>query len=135
MPSITAFELRPGVPDQIADYLQSLIVRGELAPGERIAEARVTQALGVSRGPVREALRVLSARHLVDMTPRRGARVTAFGPDDVRGLYDMQIALLSLLATRVAERLDEPLRAALGRHRDAVAGAVQDGDTLALLGN
>lgn len=133
MTKVTAFELQPGAPEQIADYLQLLIVRGELAPGERIAEARVTEALGVSRGPVREALRVLSARHLVDVTPRRGARVTPFGPDDVRGLYDMQISLLSLLATRVAQRLDEPMRAALTVHREAVARAVEQGDTLALL--
>ena len=94
----------------------------------------MTEALGVSRGPVREALRVLSARHLVEVTPRRGARVTAFGPDDVRGLYDMQIALLSLLARRVAEQMDEPMRAALQAHRDAIAAAADSGDMLAVLG-
>ncbi|MFK8015737.1 MAG: GntR family transcriptional regulator [Gammaproteobacteria bacterium] len=129
----TAFSFTPGVPEQIADHLQTRIVTGDMAAGERIAEARVTEALGVSRGPVREALRVLAARHLVEVMPRRGARVSRFGPTDVRGLYDMQIALLTLLATRVADVLDASMLEILQTHRDALRRAADVADTLSLL--
>lgn len=127
------FTPAPAVPEQVADYLEGLIVRDELAAGERIAEARVTAALGVSRGSVREALQQLAARHLVEVTPRRGARVTDFGPDDVRGLYDLQIALLTLLAQRVARRFDEADLPVLAAHRDRLRAAADAGDTQALL--
>ncbi len=133
MPSSNAFSFSPGVPEQIADHLQALIVRGELAPGERIAEARVTKSLGVSRGPVREALRLLVARHLVVVEPRRGARVSDFSTQDVRSLYDMFAALLGLAAIGVADRLDDVLAAALVEHRDHVASAAAEGDLLNVL--
>ncbi|MEL6208484.1 MAG: GntR family transcriptional regulator, partial [Pseudomonadota bacterium] len=102
------FSFAPGVPEQVADYIQAQIVRGELAPGERIAEARVTAALNVSRGPVREALQRLAARHLVVLAPRRGARVSSFDIDDVRGLFDVYVALVIRLAQRVAETIATP---------------------------
>lgn len=133
MTANSAFSFTPGVPEQIADYLQTRIVQGELAPGERIAEARVTEALGVSRGPVREALRVLAARHLVEVLPRRGARVTRFGPADVRGLYAMQIALLSLLSTCIADILDASMLRVLTKHRDAIRAAADASDIQSLL--
>ena len=100
--SADSFTPAPPMPEQVASYLQDLIVRGELAPGERIAEARVTEALKVSRGPVREAMRLLAARHLIEFLPRRGARVSSFGPEDVVGLYDLQAALMTLLVVPIA---------------------------------
>ncbi len=130
----SAFEPAPGIPEQVATYIQDRIVRGDLAPGERIAEARITDALGVSRGSVREALRLLSARHLVDFEPRRGARVAPFGPDDVNGLYDIQIALLSLLVRQVAQRWSEddlPRFLAMGERIDEAARLDQPLDLMA----
>ena len=132
------FSFAPGVPEQVADFIQAQIVRGELAPGERIAEARVTAALNVSRGPVREALQRLAARHLVVLEPRRGARVSSFAIDDVRGLFDVYVALVIRLAERVAEHVargdDNALQDMLDEHRAQLTGAVQSGDTLAVLG-
>ena len=83
------FAPSPGLADQIADHVQKQIVSGELRPGERIAEAHITRELGVSRGPVRESMRLLSRRHLVELLPRKGARVSDFGVDDVNSLYDL----------------------------------------------
>ncbi|MFK7886900.1 MAG: GntR family transcriptional regulator [Gammaproteobacteria bacterium] len=135
MPGLTPTPLRfqPAVPEQIADHLQAQIVRGELAAGTRIAEARVTEALGVSRGPVREALRILVSRHLVVIEPRRGARVTPFGLTDVQALYDLHRELLTLLALRVSELLDETMLATLATFRADVREAAGQGDALALL--
>lgn len=129
----TPVSFSPGVPEQIANHLQARIVRGELEPGTRIAEARVTESLGVSRGPVREALRMLVTRHLVVIEPRRGARVSAFGLADVQALYDLHRELVTLLALRVSEVLDETMLATLSGFRAAVREAGEQGDTLALL--
>lgn len=97
----SSFEPSPGLADQIADHVQKQIVSGELRPGERIAEAHITRELGVSRGPVRESMRLLSRRHLVELLPRKGARVSDFGVDDVNSLYDLQNALLILLVRKI----------------------------------
>lgn len=132
------FAFAPGVPEQVADYLQAQIVRGELLPGERIAEARVTAALNVSRGPVREALQRLAARHLVVLEPRRGARVSTFDLTDARGLFDVYVALVIRLAERVAQRVatrgDATLEGLLEEHSAQLNTAVASGDTLAVLG-
>ncbi|MEM6640957.1 MAG: GntR family transcriptional regulator [Pseudomonadota bacterium] len=132
-----AFALAPGVPEQVADYLQAQIVRGELAPGERIAEARVTEALNVSRGPVREALHRLAARHLVVLEPRRGARVTSFSAEDARGLFDVYGALVTRLAERVAERIaaghSKPVQVLLADLRARLHAAGDAGDTFEVL--
>ena len=131
--SVAPVRFSPGVPEQIADHLQARIVRGELEPGARIAEASVTEALGVSRGPVREALRMLVTRHLVVIEPRRGARVSAFGLADVQALFDLHRELLTLLALRISEVLDENMLATLAGFRAAVREAAEQGDTFALL--
>ncbi|MEO1575654.1 MAG: GntR family transcriptional regulator [Pseudomonadota bacterium] len=137
-PASARFAFAPGVPEQVADYLQAQIVRGELAPGERIAEARVTAALNVSRGPVREALQRLAARHLVFLEPRRGARVSSFDLNDAQGLFDVYVALVIRLAERVAQRVgagdDHSLDALLTEHSAQLNAAVATGDTLAVLG-
>lgn len=80
------FKAPDSLSEQIADYLAERIIRGELAPGERIQEQKVTQALNVSRGSVREALLILERRHLVAILPRRGAHVTELDERSVRSL-------------------------------------------------
>ncbi|MBF8779197.1 GntR family transcriptional regulator [Pseudomonas fulva] len=88
--------------EQIAHHLAERIIRGELAPGERIQEQKVTQALNVSRGSVREALLILERRHLVTILPRRGAHVTALDEHSVRSLCTLMGELYILLGNAVA---------------------------------
>ncbi|MEM7082306.1 MAG: GntR family transcriptional regulator [Pseudomonadota bacterium] len=128
-----AFERAPGLADQVADYVQEQIVSGNLNPGDRIAEARITRELGVSRGPVREAMRVLSRRHLVDLLPRKGARVSAFGADDVNSLYDLQQALMLLLVRKIsgAWRADDLTR--FSDLQGDLAEAADQGDALGMI--
>ena len=90
--------------EQIARHLAERIIRGELAPGERIQEQKVTQALNVSRGSVREALLILERRHLVAILPRRGAHVTVLDAHSVRSLCHMMSELYILLGNAVAAR-------------------------------
>ena len=63
------FKAPDSLAEQIAHHLAERIIRGDLKPGERIQEQKVTQALNVSRGSVREALLILERRHLVGGVP------------------------------------------------------------------
>src|SRR5699024_2848971 len=84
--------------EQIADHLAERIIDGSLAPGERLPEAEWAKALNVSTNSLREAFRLLEKQHLIDLPPRRGARVCEVSEQQVRDLYDFLFLLLSHLA-------------------------------------
>lgn len=96
------FKAPDSLAEQIAQHLADRIIRGELKPGERIQEQKVTQALNVSRGSVREALLILERRHLVAILPRRGAQVTVLDAHNVTRLCALMSELYILLASAVA---------------------------------
>lgn len=104
----------------VYEELRRLILAGELPPGSRLVEDHLAKRLGVSRNPVREAIRVLSAEGFVEVLPRRGATVASMGAAEVEELFDVRVALESLgarLAARrvtphVVERLQNVLAAA-----------------------
>ncbi len=102
-----SFKAPDSLAEQIAQYLAERIIRGELKACERIQEQKVTQALNVSRGSVREALLILERRHLIVILPRRGAQVVELTAHKVRSLYALVMELYSLLARAVAERWQE----------------------------
>ncbi|MDR2307440.1 MAG: GntR family transcriptional regulator [Paucimonas sp.] len=97
------FKAPDSLSEQIAHYLAERIIRGELAPGERIQEQKVTQALNVSRGSVREALLILERRHLIAILPRRGAHVTELDENGVRSLCTLMGEFYILLGNAVAQ--------------------------------
>nr|WP_319527630.1 GntR family transcriptional regulator [Pseudomonas laurentiana] len=99
------FKAPDSLSEQIAHYLAERIIRGELKPAERIQELKVTQALNVSRGSVREALLILERRHLVTILPRRGAHVTELNEHNVRSLCMLMSELYILLGNAVATHL------------------------------
>ncbi|MBE0480793.1 MAG: GntR family transcriptional regulator [Dehalococcoidia bacterium] len=103
MPFKAAFKASDNLGNQIADYLSERIITGELQPGERILEARLAQELGVSRGPIREALFILEHKGTVKLVPRRGARVTEVSLPYIEWLYDVLIELYALTARKAAE--------------------------------
>lgn len=88
------------------------ILSGEFARGQRLREEELAERVGVSRTPVREALRRLDAEGLIDFTPNRGARVTAWSERELEDLYEARALLegfgARLAAARItAEELDE----------------------------
>lgn len=89
-------------PEQIADDLGGAIVSGRYADGERLVEQDLAATFGVSRGPVREALRLLERRGLVDIQPRRGAYVRAISLDALADLFNVRIALSAFAAEAMA---------------------------------
>jgi len=92
---------------QIAKILAGRIIRGELAPGQRILEQTVSDEMGVSRSPVREAFLSLEKQRLVEILPRRGARVTEMTQESIQSLYDLATELYALAARKAAEFHDE----------------------------
>jgi DNA-binding GntR family transcriptional regulator len=99
----------------VADALRERIVSGALPPGERLVEGKLSEELGVSRMPVREALRQLAAEGLVTIEPRRGATVTQFNPGQIHELVEVRATLEGLNAKLAAKRHDPAQIAELER--------------------
>lgn len=91
----------------VTKALRDRILSGDIAIGERLVEGRLSEELGVSRMPVREALRELAAEGLVTIEPRRGASVTTFSDDQKRELVEVR-ATLELLNARLAAKRHDP---------------------------
>lgn len=105
----SALEMAPltqSLPEQIAARLSDRIVAGTYAPGRRVMEQAVAAEFAVSRGPVREALRLLEKDGLVTILPRRGAQVTNLSITEVREIFDIRAMLNGLRDRLVAESPD-----------------------------
>src|SRR4051812_37590293 len=89
----------------VADWLAQRIISGETVPGERLTEPRIAGLAGVSRSPVREALRILAGEGLVEITPRHGARVTHVGVRDAQELYACRLLLEPRCAFEAVEAI------------------------------
>lgn len=87
------FVAPPTLVDSVVAELLRMMLSGELKPGERLVEERLTEHLGVSRPPLREALRVLQRDRVVNYAPRRGVVVAPLSPRDVREIYSLRWAL------------------------------------------
>ena len=98
-----AFEGTKTLAEQIVNQLIDRIIRSEVAPGERIFEAKLATEMGVSRSPVREAFRMLEKSRLIEVLPHKGARVTEISPASLRWLFDLIEEFHVLLARKCAE--------------------------------
>ena len=101
-PAETLAETRT-LPERIAAAIADDIVSCRYAPGERLVEATLVKAYGVSHGPVRDALRILQASGLVQCLPYRGAQVTTLTVREVQEIYQVRAALVGLRARWIAE--------------------------------
>ena len=79
--------------DVVFNTLRQAILKGELKPGERLMEIALAEKLGVSRTPIREAMRKLELEGLVVMIPRRGAQVANITEKDLNDVLEVRIAL------------------------------------------
>jgi DNA-binding GntR family transcriptional regulator len=107
--------------DQLFEQLSEAIVLGTFAPGAKLSEPRLAAQYGVSRGPLREAIRRLEERKLVTRAPRQGVRVVVPTPSDALELFTIREVLEGLAARNAAENATDAeinqLRAMLERHR------------------
>jgi DNA-binding GntR family transcriptional regulator len=107
-----------------AHRLRDAIMSGALKPGEKIIEEQLCADFGISRAPLREALRVLAQQGLVEHLPRRGSRVTEWSPSDILQLFELRgvlerHAIESALPLADPDTALPPVRDALGQMRRA----------------
>lgn len=92
--------------EQVAEQIRTAIIEGRLRANDHIIEASLTEQLGVSRTPVREALILLEREALVVSLPNRGCFVRAFTVDDVRALFSMRVTLENFAGELIIDRLN-----------------------------
>lgn len=100
------------IPEQIAADLGAAIIAGDHVVGERLVETELAARFGVSRGPVRDALRILERRRLVELRPRRGAYVREVSLNSIADLFNVRLALTtSAVRIMALTRPEVPLAA------------------------
>jgi DNA-binding GntR family transcriptional regulator len=114
--------------EDVAERLRSQIFARELEPGAWIDEMKLAAAYGISRTPMREALKVLAAEGLVTMKPRRGAYVAEMSRDDVRQVYHLLALLEADAAGEVARRASDEQLERLQRLHERLEKQVRQRD-------
>lgn len=93
--------------EMICDKVIMWIMEGTLEPGQRIREEDLAEAFGVSRVPIREALRMLENRGLIQIEPYVGANVVKLSPDDIKEIYYLRSELESLACKKAAQNMTD----------------------------
>jgi DNA-binding GntR family transcriptional regulator len=101
--------------DEVLSRLRDFVVEGRWPPGARIPEKELCADIGVSRTPLREALKVLAAEGLIELLPNRGARVRRFTDADVRNFFELLAALESAAGRLACVRITDAEIAAVER--------------------
>ncbi len=92
---------RTALHDMLVNHLRDMIIEGQLEPGTRLHEGQLGEQLGVSRTPLREAIKYLASEGLVELVPSRGAVVKRFSPADVKDMLTV-LRTLEELAGKLA---------------------------------
>ena len=98
---------RSSLPQAAADRLRTLITEGVLAPGTRLNERELSEQLGVSRTPLREAFRMLAGDGLLIQLPNRGVQVAVLSRDDIRHAFEVMAGLEGLAGELAAGRVTD----------------------------
>lgn len=113
--------------DEAFDCLQTAIVKGELAPGEKIGEVELCARFNLTRGPLREALGRLESRGLLVRRPHAGVKVVSMSAEELLELYRIREVMEGLAARQAAERMPEDeiraLQATLDSHEHLIEQA------------
>lgn len=118
--------------DVVFNTLRRAILTGELKPGERLMEIHLANRLGVSRTPIREAIRKLELEGLVTMIPRRGAEVAQITEKSLQDVLEVRRALDALCAELACDRITPEGKAALKRACDSFEDATRTGDAVTI---
>jgi len=118
--------------EDASTLIREQILNGGLKRGTHLVEAKLASRLGVSRGTVREAFKVLAAEGLIEEAPRRGAFVVTLSRNDVREIYDVRTAIEGRAAHLLAERRDPAVLAKLAAAVDEIGVAARAGDARAV---
>ena len=118
--------------DVVFNTLRQAIITGEFAPGERLMEIALANRLGVSRTPVREAIRKLELEGLVVMIPRKGAEVAKITEKDLRDVLEVRSSLEELAAELAAERMNDEVKEKLEKALKEFEEAIESDDNAAI---
>ena len=118
--------------DVVFNTLRRAILKGELKPGERLMEIQLAQRLGVSRTPVREAIRKLELEGLVNMMPRRGAVVAEITLQDLEDVLEVRAVLEELAVQKACENITEDQLRDLKKAANDFKRSLEDDNLLAL---
>jgi DNA-binding GntR family transcriptional regulator len=113
---------------RLRDELENEILTGALPPGQRLDEIPLAKRFGVSRTPIREALRQLAAAGLVEIRPRRGAVVAELGAERLIQMFEVMAGLEGMAGRMAARRHTDDDRRELQRAHEACRQAVEMGD-------
>ena len=118
--------------EDAADRIRAQILSGGFSPGEHLVEAKIAEQLAISRGPVREAFKLLRAEGLLKEEPRRGTFVVSLTAADVREIYGLRAALEGRAARLLARGRDAATLARLRSLVDDIDAAVAGADAAAV---
>lgn len=127
MNNLTAQRLKPrALYEEVAEWLRQRIFSRELAPGDWIDELKITLELGISRTPLREALKVLATEGLITMKMRRGAYVTEVNDKDLRDVFHLMAVLEADAAQTAALNATDEQLAELSAIHQKLERSTQD---------
>lgn len=106
---------RQSLHDQLVEQLRTLVTEGAVAPGEKLNELALAAAFGVSRTPLREALKVLASEGLVTLNQNRGARVARVSAKDLREVFPVLMALEGLAGRMACTQMPDAAIADVAR--------------------
>lgn len=112
----------------VFEALREAIINGKLRPGERMMEIQLAEEMGVSRTPIREAIRKLELEGLVLMIPRKGAYVSGLSIREIADVFEIRRALEGLAAELAAERITDEELEELERFLVKIAEDIEDAD-------
>ena len=115
--------------DEVFNTLRERILKGALKPGERLMEIHLADQLGVSRTPIREAIRMLELEGLVKMVPRKGAQVAKISREDLQDVLEVRKALDTLAVKLACERITEDEITKLKMAEEEFERVLKVGDT------
>ena len=116
--------------DVVFKTLRQAILKGELEPGERLMEIQLAERLGVSRTPIREAIRKLELEGLVLMIPRKGAEVARIAENNLRDVLEVRRTLEELAVDLACQRMTEDELEELKKTQELFAQAIREGSLL-----
>ena len=119
--------------DVVFNTLRQAILKGELEPGERLMEIQLAERLGVSRTPIREAIRKLELEGLVIMIPRKGAEVAKISEKNLRDVLEVRRAMEELAVELACQRMSEDEMILLEEAQENFAKAISDGQDLTMI--
>lgn len=114
--------------DEAADRLRELILSGRLAPADRVNEVELSEQFGISRTPMREAIKILATEGLLETLPNHGARVARITAAELEEMIEVVAALEAAGGELACRHITEEELAAIGRDHEAMIEAWRHGD-------